>query len=179
MPNASALEEHGIDSGCKSPPVSPRPGGLFGKDAFGIDLDTDTVTCPNGAVAPIRRGRDGAGIAEFTDACTGCPLREQCTTAAAGRTVRVSAHEAALARARARTQDPTWREDYTATRPKVERKLAHLMRRQHGGRRARVRGLRKVGADFALLAAAINIARQATLGLAGGPQGTWTVSAQG
>jgi len=27
------------------------------------------------------------------------------------------------------------------TRPKVERKIGHLMRRRHGGRRARVRGL--------------------------------------
>jgi IS5 family transposase len=48
----------------------------------------------------------------------------------------------------------------------VERKIAHLMRRPHGGRRARVRGRLKVGADFALLAAAVNLARLAVLGLA-------------
>ena len=53
----------------------------------------------------------------------------------------------------------------SATRPKVERKIAHLMRRRHGGRRARVRGRLKVGADFALLAAAVNLARLAVLGL--------------
>ena len=34
-----------------------------------------------------------------------------------------------------------WRAGYRATRPKVERKIGHLMRRRHGGRRARVRGL--------------------------------------
>jgi IS5 family transposase len=39
------------------------------------------------------------------------------------------------------------------------------MRRRHGGRRARVRGRLKVGADFALLAAAVNLARLAVLGL--------------
>lgn len=39
-------------------------------------------------------------------------------------------------------------------RPKVERKLGHLMFRKHGGRRARIRGRRKVDADFNLLAAA-------------------------
>ena len=55
--------------------------------------------------------------------------------------------------------------DYKATRPKVERKISHLMRRRHGGRRARVRG-RKVAADFALLAAAVNLARLAVLGIA-------------
>ena len=35
------------------------------------------------------------------------------------------------------------------------------MRRRHGGRRARVRGTTKVGADFSLLAAAANLARLA------------------
>ena len=68
---------------------------------------------------------------------------------------------------RAATRDPAWRADYRATRPKVERKLAHLVRRRHGGRRARVRGRLKVGADFALLAAAVNLARLAVLGVTG------------
>ena len=39
------------------------------------------------------------------------------------------------------------------------------MRRHHGGRRARVRGQPKVAADFALLAAAVNLARFAVLGV--------------
>jgi hypothetical protein len=56
-------------------------------------------------------------------------------------------------------------DDYRSTRPKVERKLGHMMRRKHGGRRARVRGTRKVDADFNLLAAAQNLARLAVLGL--------------
>ena len=55
--------------------------------------------------------------------------------------------------------------DYTATRPKVERKIGHLMRRRHGGRRVRVRGTTKVAADFSLLAAAVNLARLGVLGL--------------
>ena len=160
----SILEEHGIDSGCKTQPPAPRPGGLFTKDRFDIDLDHDTVTCPNGVTTPIRRGTDGAGTARFGMACAGCPLRAQCTTSQAGRTVTVSAYEAELARARTRQSDPAWQADYTATRPKVERKIGHLMRRKHGGRRARMRGLAKVAADFALLAAAVNLARLGKLG---------------
>ncbi len=39
------------------------------------------------------------------------------------------------------------------------------MRRRHGGRRARVRGITKVAADFSLLAAAVNLARLGALGL--------------
>jgi len=39
------------------------------------------------------------------------------------------------------------------------------MRRRHGGRRARVRGKVRVGQDFSPLAAAINLARLAKLGV--------------
>jgi hypothetical protein len=74
-------------------------------------------------------------------------------------------YEDALARVRQRQADPRWQADYRATRPKVERKLGHLMRRNHGGRRARVRGTVRVDADFRLLAAAANLARLAVLGL--------------
>ena len=103
--------------------------------------------------------RRGSGTAAFGAACHGCALRGDCTDAAGGRTVRISANEAVLAASRARQQDPAWRNDYRAVRPKVERKLAHLVRRKHGGRHARVRGRAKVDADFNLLAAAANIAR--------------------
>ena len=80
-----------------------------------------------------------------------------------------------LSRARAAQQDPAWRQDYRATRPKVERKIGHLMRRRHGGRRAQVRGQTKIAADFSLLAAAVNIARLATLHLTRGQTG-WTAA---
>jgi len=158
------LDEHGVDSRCKTQPPSAA-GGMFTKDAFGIDLEADTVTCPAGVTTPIQRDSHGDGTARFGPACAGCPLREQCTNAPGGRSVAVGRHEAALATARARAKDPAWAADYRATRPKVERKLGHLMRRRHGGRRARVRGVTKVGADFSLLAGAHNLARMATLGV--------------
>jgi Transposase DDE domain/Transposase domain (DUF772) len=164
-----------IDSGCKTqPPVAP--GGRYRKDQFYIDLDADTVTCPAGEEVAIRRNRTGDGIAYFAPACADCPLRSDCTTAASGRTIAVGRHEALLAQARAHAQDPKWRDDYRQTRPKVERKLGHMMRRRHGGRRARVRGRRKVDADFNLLAAAQNFARLATLGVRSGLAGTWTIA---
>lgn len=77
---------------------------------------------------------------------------------------------------RERQTDPAWVADYRATRPKVERKLAHLMRRRHGGRRARVRGQTKIAADFALLAAAVNLARLAVLGVTTTATGSWAVA---
>lgn len=169
------LDDHDIASGCRSQPPS-SPGGLFAKDRFTVNLDDDTVTCPNEVTVSITRHGDGSGTAHFAEHCSACPLRSQCTNAGGGRTIRIGVHEAALARARARQADPGWQADYRANRPKVERKLAHLMRRRHGGRRARVRGRPKVDADFNLLAAAVNLARLAALGLHSIPQG-WTVSA--
>jgi hypothetical protein len=62
--------------------------------------------------------------------------------------------------ARRRQSDPYWRQRYRSNRPKVERSLAHLMRRKHGWRRAFMRGC---GHDFALLAAGVNLARLAVL----------------
>jgi len=164
------LEEEDIESRCKTQdPVAA--GGLFTKDRFDVNVRAGTVTCPNGITVTIRRHRRGGGMAHFKGACRDCPLRDQCTSSAKGRAIAIGAHEEALARARARQRDPDWRADYRATRPKVERKLGHLMRRRHGGRRARVRGTARVDADFRLLAAAANLARLGVLGVRWSPTG--------
>jgi Transposase DDE domain len=136
------------------------------------------VTCPNGVTIPIRPVRDHdrhAGKADFGRACTTCPLRTQCTDSKTGRHITISHWEAQLTNARTRQTDPTWQADYRATRPKVERKLAHLMRRRHGGRRARMRGLARIATDFNLLAAAANLARLAILGLTHATSRGWTI----
>jgi Transposase DDE domain len=161
-PLLEALDAAGAVSRLK---VQPASGvlGHFTKDDFAIDLEAGAVTCPAGRTSPFR------GItstyADFGRGCASCPLASRCTTSSEGRTIAISPHEAHLATGRAAGRDPAWLADYRATRPKVERKLAHLMRRRHGGRRARVRGRQKVSADFALLAAAVNLARLARLGL--------------
>jgi IS5 family transposase len=164
------LDRAGITDRCKTQ-TPTAAGGLFSKDRFdinlGADLGTGAVTCPGGVTAPIRPARAGGGTAFFASACPGCPLRAQCTTAAGGRTVSVGPYEQTLTDARARQTDPAWVADYRGTRPKVERKLGHLVRRHHGGRRARVRGTARVDADFRLLAGAVNLARLAVLGLRG------------
>ena len=154
----------------------PAPGGRFAKDRFTIDLATGTVTCPGHVSVAIRPVTTGGGVAAFGTACAGCPLADRCTTSPAGRTVTIGAHEEHLARARSAQADPAWRADYTATRPKVERKIGHLMRRRHGGRRARVRGTTKVAADFSLLAAAVNLARLGVLGLRQAAGQGWQVA---
>jgi hypothetical protein len=173
------LYQAGIDA--KTKVQAPNaPAGKYTKDQFDIDLGAQQVTCPNGVTAPIRTIRGNArlaGKADFGNACAACPLRAGCTDAKTGRSITISHWEVHLTAARSRQTDPAWRADYRATRPKVERKIAHLMRRRHGGRRARMRGQLRIAADFNLLAAAVNLARLATLGLTHTPRHAWAVTA--
>lgn len=156
------LEAAGAQISCKvQPPVAPA--GRFAKDQFTIDLPGATVRCPAGTTTAIRPAGSGGWMACFGTACASCPLAAQCTSSRAGRTISIGPHEQQLTQARAAQQDPAWQADYRATRPKVERKLGHLMRRRHGGRQARVRGRDKIAADFSLLAAAVNLARLGVL----------------
>lgn len=154
------LEQAGAVANVKVQAPS-APGGRFTKDAFKIDLANETVTCPAERLVQIRRREDGSGIASFGIACKTCPLSASCTDSKEGRNVTLNKHERLLAEARARQRSPEWRENYRATRPKVERKLAHLMRRRHGGRRARMRGTQRIGEDFSMLCAVANLHRLA------------------
>jgi hypothetical protein len=171
------LDNAGIEAMTKvQPPVAP--GGKFTKDQFDINLEAGQVTCPNSVTVPIKPvngDKKRAGQAEFGIHCRGCPLAEMCTTSKTGRSITIGHHEARLTAARTRQRDQAWKADYRATRPKVERKLAHLVRRRHGGRRARMRGTLRIAADFSLLAAATNLARLAKLGLVHAHTG-WTLN---
>ena len=155
------------------PPVAPA--GRFSKGDFAIDTQAGSVTCPAGVTVSLRPSGTRR-VAAFGMVCAACPLAARCTTDRRGRTISVGPHEAQLVHARAAARDPAWKADYRATRPKVERRIGHLMRRRHGGRRARVRGRPKVAADFSLLAAAVNLARLAVLGLVRHGD-TWAVRA--
>jgi Transposase domain (DUF772)/Transposase DDE domain len=130
------LDQHGLVPVVKTQ-IPTAPGGRFAKDQFRIDLGAGTVTCPARVTVAIRPARRGGGRARFGVACSVCPLRQACTNSACGRVVAVHPHERELAAARTRQRDPAWLADYRATRPRVERKLAHLLRRRRGGRRAR------------------------------------------
>lgn len=156
------LEQAGFaDIKAKVPPARGREG-RFGKDDFDVDLEAGTVRCPAGQVVAIRFGSDGAGRADFGQACTSCPLRERCTTSASGRSVSIHRKEAVLQRHKAAQTDPAWAEEYRSTRPKVERKIAHFVRVAWGGRKARTRGQRCVATDVDTRAAAVNWACLAT-----------------
>jgi len=161
------LEDADIEVNVKVQQPSPPNKGLFAKSDFDIDLEQQTVRCPQGITVPIklRKAPDGGGIASFDSHCQDCPLKTSCTTSKTGRSIRIHAKEATLQRSRLRQRRDDWKDNYRAIRPKVERKIGHLMQRRHGGRRARVRGRDRVKADFSLLCAATNLKRLAKLGV--------------
>jgi transposase len=120
---------------CKAWPV--RNGGRFPKTAFALDWDAGTIRCPAGQVLPFTTG---ATVHFPARTCIACPLRERCTTSAAGRSVAVHPDERLLAELRERQATPTGRARLRE-RVAAEHALARLGRWQ--GTRARYVGRRK------------------------------------
>lgn len=168
------LEDEGYELVAKTPPLRNSTG-LWPKDRFVIDPDAATAACPAGHTVAITFGRSGGGRASFAPHCASCPLRAQCTGSVRGRTITVHPHEGLLQRARAEQRESEWTARYRADRPIVERKIAHLVRRAWGGRKARTRGRDRVATDVDTRAGAVNLARLAVLGLSFG-DGGWTVA---
>ena len=158
------LESAGVEPNVKVQPPSAREG-MFSQDDFEIDIATKEVRCPAGVRVSLRVLKDGSAMADFASKCTDCPQRSQCTESKSGRTIRLHPKHETLDRHRKIQRHEAWKVHYRKVRPRVERKIAHLMRTKHGGRRARMRGRARVQQDFALLAASINLARLAALGV--------------
>ncbi len=147
-------------------PKPPRSG-YFTKQAFHIDLEAGSCTCPAGEVTTRlhRQGRDRDGYGKrvprrafvFEAAvCDGCRLRPQCVKAAPGRGVSLHAQEELLQEARALQASPAGA-PYRAWRQVAEHRLARLM--QLGLRQARYRGRLKTEAQLLLTATVANLTR--------------------
>jgi len=136
------------------------------KSAFDIDLEDQTITCPQGHSVTGKPGRDrkGRDILKFTFArpvCAICPLFEACVRSkTSGRTVRTHAHEELLQETRARQATPEYKELY-CTRSKVERKIGEVAR--HGIRDTRYLGRKKRQLQRLWTGAAVNLKRLFTL----------------
>jgi hypothetical protein len=137
------------------------------KDAFHIDLDEMSCTCPAGQTTHtlIRQGyghyRDGRRYprqAFLFDAnvCASCALRSDCVKAKGykGRTVRLHPQERLLQEARALQASPAF-EEYRQIRQAVEHRLARLV--QLGIRQARYFGRRKTLFQLLMAATVANL----------------------
>lgn len=100
------------------------PGG-FTVDDFTCDHRRRSVTC----LAGVTRTISARSNATLGAACTGCPLRTQCTTNMRGRKLTIGSHDALQRKARHQARKPRWLNEYRQHRPMVERSIAWLTRR--------------------------------------------------
>lgn len=159
----------------KPPPLRQAIPGGFTIGDFTIDDQAGTVTCPAGHTAALGRPHaDGSRQAQFKVLCSGCPLRERCTTSKTGRVVSVHPQYALLAAARRAATGPAWQAEYRRWRPPVERAIAWLT--AHGNRRVPYRGIAKNNTWLHHRAAALNLRRLVNLGLTRTSDGTWALA---
>jgi hypothetical protein len=137
-------------------------------DDFTHDSAAATLTCPAG----ITRRVSTKGTATFGAACSSCPLRARCTTAATGRKVSLGEHHQLQREHRARAEHPDFQAVYRQHRPMVERSIAWLTR---GNRRVPYRGVVKNNAWLHHRSAALNLRRLLALGLTH-QDGAWALT---
>jgi transposase-like protein DUF772/DDE family transposase len=168
----AALRDAGHAAVIKPGPLKQAVAGGFTVDDFAADEAAGTVTCPAGVTRAITARR----YAIFGAACRACPLRERCTTAAGGRTLRLHEHDALLRAARRDwAARPALRESYRRYRPNVERVISQVATR--GGRRIRLRylGTARNNAWLASRTAALNLRNLISRGLTYA-NGTWILA---
>ena len=119
---------------CKAWPV--RQGPHFAKTAFTLDWERQMIRYPHAIELPFELG----GIVHFpADTCAACPLRNQCTASANGRSVTIHPDERLLQELRERQLTPQGRAKLRE-RVAIEHDLAHVGHWQ--GDRARYCGQR-------------------------------------
>jgi hypothetical protein len=148
-------------------PLRPAVEGGFTIDDFTHNPVAGTLTCPAGLTRKI----SAKGVATFGVACRECPLAEQCTTSAAGRSVKVHDHDLLQRAHRKRAADEGFQAAYRQHRPMVERSIAWLTR---GARRVPYRGIEKNNNWLHHRTAALNLRRLLALGLHH-ENGTWAL----
>ena len=139
-------------------PLKPAVEGGFTIDDFTRDPAAGTMTCPAG----ITRSVTAKGNAIFGVACRECPLAEQCTTSASGRTIKVHEHDLLQRAHRKRAADEGFQAVYRQHRPMVERSIAWLT---SGNRRVPYRGIEKNNNWLHHRVAGLNLRRLLALGL--------------
>lgn len=138
----------------------------FDTDAFAIDWENLTATCPQGhrnTWSGRGTDRNGNPRVQFTFSltnCTQCPVRSRCTRAKkAARTVTLRPREQheLLQRLRKEQRTDDWHTRY-GTRAGVEGTISQAVR-AFDLRRCRYRGLAKTAVQHVLAATAINLSR--------------------
>jgi IS5 family transposase len=163
------LRAHGHRQLIKPLPLRRAVPGGFCRDDFAVDHQARTMTCPAGITVPIAP----KGQATFGAKCTGCALRDRCTTSHRGLKTMIHSHDDELTAARRQWREQDGLEDYRRWRPMVERSIAWLV--ANGNRRVRFRGVARNQLGLSHRIAAINLRRLVNLGLVN--DGEWQLRA--
>jgi transposase len=141
-------------------PSTPRPA-LYQVSDFKIDQEQRIATCPAGK--PSERGtlsKRADGTSEyvffFGQQCNLCPLRQRCTSAKDGRTLRYHIYHRYLEARQMEMQSEAFWKALQARRP-IEGTISQLVRQ--GARQARYRGQAKVHLQWIFVAIAVNLKR--------------------
>src|ERR671922_470268 len=146
--------------------TSPKDG-TIPKEEFAIDLENDTVSCPQGKTAPIYKPRPnrkrpnrpsaiGERVAKFSRSdCEPCPLRQRCSPSGQ-RDIRIRRREDLRQAALRALSDPAERDHLKRTRPRIERLLGLIVHR-YRGRKSRYRGARKSAFQAVWTAVLVNL----------------------
>ncbi|MFV0315582.1 MAG: transposase [Microthrixaceae bacterium] len=162
------LETRGMTAVIKPPPLRPAVAGGYTLDDFTIDLDARTVTCPEDITVTITT----TGSARFGTHCATCPARSRCTTARAGRVIKLHPHHGLLAAARVLAGTDAFDNVYRQHRPMIERTIAWLVR--DNWRRLHYRGIERNQLAWSHRCAAVNLKRLLALGLT--HNGGWSIA---
>jgi transposase len=138
-----------------------RAKGIYPKSMFHYNEKRQTLTCPQGITTKASYYDRQKEIKTFhfpMRTCNKCPVQKECTNDKDGRrTVGISQVYHELMEAERYNRTEQFKEDMKL-RPPIEGKLSELTR-YHGLRRARYRGLKKMGLQCYFTAVAVNIKR--------------------
>lgn len=137
---------------------SGRQKGIFPKEVFSYDRDSDTFTCPAGQIlerGKLYRYRNHYEYKASSKTCAQCPLKEQCTHSKTGRTLKRHARQDELDILLKAAKSKNAKRDIKKRQDLSERSFARSTR--YGFKRARWRGLWRMEIQDFLIAAIQNI----------------------
>ncbi|MCI0623855.1 MAG: IS1182 family transposase [Acidobacteria bacterium] len=156
-----ALAQHGTQLVAPMRPRNTRTRAVYPKSMFHYDPVAQTVTCPQGVITRVSyydRRKESRVFHFPRTTCNRCPVQRHCTNATDGRrTIGIEPIHQDLLDAEAYNLTPAFKADMKL-RPVIEGTHSE-MKRYHGLRRARYRGLRKVALQCYLTAAVVNLKR--------------------
>jgi len=132
--------------------------GIFAKEAFTYNAETDTFTCPAGQSLKRRKlfkKRQHYEYIASAGTCNSCQLKDQCTKAKSGRTLKRHVRQDDLDSMLQQASSPESKKDIRTRQHLMERSFARGTR--YGYQRARWRGLWRVQIQEYLTAAIQNI----------------------